>query len=471
MTTAGTMAQRLGQAQRQTPAQRQGQRQTQGQSLVMTPQLTQSIRMLAMSQAELDATVDKAVSANPFLKTGSKPLAAPTPRLPPASHALADGRLEDVWERVSAPPSLAAHLGLQIARSGAAPRVVAAARSIAVDLNEAGRLADPGETRRCLQASDDEFAAALELVRGLEPSGVGARNLQDCLTLQLQTRDRFDPAMAAIVSRLDLVANGDRPALRRLSGLDDADLADALGELRALDPAPGLRFVPQQPVPAPPDVLIRRDERGAWTVELNPETLPRVLVDREYHATVAPGLRTQADRTFVADALQEANWLVRSLDQRARTIVKVVGAVTAAQDAFLAQGVQALQPMTMREIADRIEMHESTVSRVTNAKTVLSPQGLHPLKFFFTTAIPGRSGASHSAAAVRDRIRTLVAREGTAVLSDDALVCRLREDGVEIARRTVAKYREALAIPSSVQRRRRIGVGGGSEYVAAGAAV
>ena len=436
-------------------AQRLSQTQTlrQGQTLVMTPQLRQSIRLLGMSQGELDAFLQEERQKNPLLRVLSPASSPPTPR---RLSAPSDGRIEDVWDRTASPPTLAEHLYRQIAEAGPPAAVAVVAKSIADDLDEAGYLPEPFALARRLGTPLATFAPALRLVRSLEPAGVGALNLADCLSLQLAARDRLDPAMRALVERLDEIAEERMDALRAASGLDAADLADALKELRQLDPRPGRRFTSDQVAPAPPDVLMRESERGGWTVELNPATLPRVLIDMDYHAAVANGLRTPGEREYVARALADANWLVRSLDQRARTTVRVVSAIAAAQDAFFAEGVRALKPLTMQAIADVIGMHESTVSRVVAHRTLLSPQGLLPLRFFFAPAIRGEGGEAHSATAVKDRIRSLVACEGTAILSDDAIKERLRSDGVEIARRTVAKYREAMAIPSSVLRRRAL---------------
>jgi len=205
-----------------------------------------------------------------------------------------------------------------------------------------------------------------------------------------------------------------------------------------------------------PDVLVRAAPDGSWQIELNPATLPRVLVNQDYYTTVARGRRSDADKTFLADCLQTANWLVKSLDQRARTILRVAGEIVRQQDAFLAYGVQHLRPLNLKTVADAISMHESTVSRVTSNKYMATPRGIFELKYFFTAAIASAEGGeAHSAEAVRFRIRRMIEDEPASdILSDDAIVATLRESGIDIARRTVAKYREAMRIPSSVQRRR-----------------
>ena len=439
----------MGTAQRLVQAGAQRQVQGQRQALAMTPQLTQSIALLAMPAVELEAYLAERAAANPLLAV------RPAPRGTFPASATAPARTPDAFAFVAQERTLAAHLCEQIARAAARAPVAAAARAIAHDLSPEGRASDTD----WLVADGHRPAdveAALALVRTLEPAGVGARDLAHCLALQLAARDRLDPAMRAVVANLPLVARGDRAGLMRASGLDDVELDDALAELRRLDPRPGLAFRREPDVVLPPDILMARDARGGWRVELNAETLPRALVDHATHARTLRSARTAAERAWLAEALHDATWLVRALDQRARTMLKVAEALVAAQDAFFEHGARALKPLTMNAIAERIAMHESTVSRVAAAKTICGPWGTAPLRFFFSPAIPGTDGGEHSAVAVQSRIAELVRHEGAEVLSDDAIVSRLRGDGVAIARRTVAKYRERLAIPSSLERRRGV---------------
>ena len=459
-------------------AQRLVQRQT--QSLVMTQQLTQSIRLLAMSNAELDAYVEEAVERNPLLARIEAPAAtlappAPSPAEslarsldtdvahvdPEARHHLARGTTlppvdaTDVWERTEfRAPGLADHLGAQIAMAGRSAEVTAIARALVHELDEAGYLREPQALGARLGVPSETFAEALALLRSLEPVGIGAADLRDCLALQIAARDRLDPAMRALLDNLPLLGARDFPALERATGLDLADLLDALGEIRALDPKPAARFAAPATADGPPDVLVREGPRG-WHVELNAETLPRVLVDRDYHATLVPGLRDEAARAYVAERMDDASWLVRAMDQRARTVLAVTREIVRRQDAFLCHGLAHMRPMTLRQVAEAIDVHESTVSRVTAAKSVATPRGVFALKFFFSAALAASDdGEAHSAAAVRERIRTMIAEEGRAVLSDEALVTALEAQGVRIARRTVAKYRDRLGIPSSALRRR-----------------
>jgi RNA polymerase sigma-54 factor len=266
--------------------------------------------------------------------------------------------------------------------------------------------------------------------------------------------------MQALLDNLELLARRDMRALVRLCGVDAEDMAEMVAELKRLDPKPGAGFDDD---PAPmlvPDVLMRRapimpePDAPDWILELNPETLPRVLVNRGFHARTLVGANREV-RAFLAEQYQSANWLVKSLEQRANTILKVSAEIVRRQDAFFHHGVSHLRPLILRDVAEAVEMHESTVSRVTANKYIATPRGNFELKYFFTTAIGGTGGETFSAEAIRHRIRNMVDAESTAdILSDDAIVAMLKREGVDIARRTVAKYREALHIPSSVQRKR-----------------
>jgi RNA polymerase sigma-54 factor len=292
-----------------------------------------------------------------------------------------------------------------------------------------------------------------------DPVGLFCVDLRECLAVQLAERNRLDPAMEILLDNLDLLARRELRRLMVLCGVDAEDLADMVTELRQLDPKPGALFDAPPLQALVPDVLMRAtpssDPLGdAWLLELNPETMPRVLVNQAFHARVAPRTARE-DKAFLAEKLQTANWLVKSLHQRAQTILKVAAEIVRQQDGFFRHGVGHLRPLILRDIADAVEMHESTVSRVTANKYIATPRGTFELKYFFTAAIAGTSGESHSAEAVRHRIRALVGAESADdVLSDDAIVAVLKREGVDIARRTVAKYREALRIPSSVQRKR-----------------
>jgi RNA polymerase sigma-54 factor len=324
-------------------------------------------------------------------------------------------------------------------------------------VDEAGYLTgDLAQVCAKLGAPAAEAEAVLAILQTFDPPGVCARNLTECLAIQLKERDRFDPAMQALVAHLDLLAKRDLAALRKICGVSDEDLTDMIGEIRQLNPKPGLAFGSTLVQPIVPDVFVRSGPDGNFIVELNSDTLPKVLVNQSYHAEVVKTAKSEKDKSYLADCLQTATWLMRALDQRAKTILKVSTEIVRQQDAFFVHGVQHLRPLNLKTVADAISMHESTVSRVTANKYMATSRGIFELKYFFTSAIASaHGGEAHSAEAVRDRISHLIAAESPQdVLSDDTIVEKLREAGIDIARRTVAKYREAMRIPSSVQRRR-----------------
>jgi RNA polymerase sigma-54 factor len=327
-----------------------------------------------------------------------------------------------------------------------------------IDLvDEAGYLTgEIAQVASLLDCPVERVAATLEQLQRFDPSGVCARSLKECLALQLRDRNRLDPAMATLLDHLDLLAKRDLPRLMRLCGVDADDLAEMVAEIKMLNPKPGLVFDLSPVQPVVPDVLMRMAPDGSWIVELNQDTLPKVLINHQYYAQVSRGARSKEEKEFISERFNSANWLVKSLHQRANTILKVATEIVRQQDSFFRQGVRYLRPLVLRDIAGAISVHESTVSRVTTNKYLAAPQGIYELKYFFTSAIGSAGGGdSHSAESVRHRIKTLIDEETAAeVLSDDRIVEILRGEGVDIARRTVAKYREALRIPSSVQRRR-----------------
>jgi RNA polymerase sigma-54 factor len=486
----------------------------QGQSLVMTPQLQQAIKLLQLSNLELGDYVETELERNPLLEreetqsADSEPAQheagesdSPLPDAPldqtltredfgtageldagrddlyadesraetqsPASAAtpLTDWTragtgggegTEDFEGSLSAEHTLKGHLESQLAIAAFAPAARFIADVLIEAVDEAGYLrADLAEVAERLGASAEECAAVLKTLQGFDPAGVFARDLGECLALQLKERDRLDPAMMALLTRLDLVAKRDTAALCALCALDASDIADMIAEIRQLNPKPGLAFGSEPVQSVVPDVYVRENTDGSWHVELNSDTLPRVLVNARYYAQVNKTARSRDDKTYLTECLNTANWLIKSLDQRARTIIKVASEIVRQQDAFLTHGVRHLRPLNLRLIADAIGMHESTVSRVTSNKYMATPRGLFELKYFFTASISSMNGGeAHSAEAVRDRIRELIGNEASDVLSDDRIVTMLGGDGIDIARRTVAKYREALRIPSSVERRR-----------------
>ncbi len=323
-------------------------------------------------------------------------------------------------------------------------------------VDEAGYLAgDLESVARALGCRVERVEAALALLQRFDPAGVFARNLSECLALQLAERDRLDPAMQALLDNLGLLARADMAGLMRSCGVDAEDLEDMIAEVKALNPKPGLAFNTEVVHAMVPDVFVRQDPDGSWHVELNHDTLPKVLINARYCARVSGQARSKQDRAYITEHLNSANWLIRSLDQRANTILRVATAIVRRQEGFFAHGVEHMRPLVLRAVAEAVDMHESTVSRVTSNKYMATPRGIFELKYFFTSAIGSSDGGeSHAAEAVRHRIRALIEGEGEAVLSDDGIAEILAREGVDIARRTVAKYREAMGIGSSVRRRR-----------------
>ena len=484
----------------------------QGQSLVMTPQLQQAIKLLQLSNVELAEYCEAELEKNPLLERDDRE-AAPVSETPDAGGEAAANERADValsrddfsktsemdeaahdnmydgeprkaaeapqsgsltdWttvksgnaydgedsleSSVAADASLKDHLEGQLSIAALLPedRMILLALIDAVD--ETGYLrGDLLEMSSRLGCEIEDVQAVLGVLHGFDPVGVGARDLAECLSLQLKAKDRLDPAMKLLLSRLDLVARRDMAQLTALCGVDSEDVADMISEIRQLNPKPGLAFGTEPVTPVVPDVFVKEGPDGGWLVELNSDTLPRLLVNNQYYGTVSKTARDKDCKNYLNDCLNSANWLVKSLDQRAKTILKVASEIVRHQDAFLTHGVRHLRPLNLRTIADAISMHESTVSRVTSSKYIATPRGLFELKYFFTASIQSIDGAeSHSAEAVRDRIREMIENEEPReILSDDRIVSLLTADGVNIARRTVAKYREALRIPSSVERRR-----------------
>jgi len=373
-----------------------------------------------------------------------------------------DGEATDFADRLSRDPTLRDHLLEQLNTEFDDPRERLIGAVIIEFLEPSGYLAD-GDTvvataAAMLGVDNATVEAVLVRMQHFDPPGILARNLAECLAIQLRHRDRFDPAMEALCRHLNLLAERRFSDLARLCGVDSSDLADMIAEIRALDPKPGERFdggIEAQAVI--PDILMRASRGGGWTIELNPDTLPRVLVNRRYYSEVSHSCRTAADREYLTERLNAANWLIRSLDQRAQTILKVATEIVNQQEEFFQHGVSRLRPLVLRNIAEIIGMHESTVSRVTSNKFMSTPRGMFELKYFFSTAIPRADGGeSFAAEAIRHRLKALIDGENPDdILSDDTLVEQLQGEGMDIARRTVAKYREQLGIPSSVQRRRQ----------------
>ncbi|MGN6356937.1 MAG: RNA polymerase factor sigma-54 [Novosphingobium sp.] len=486
----------------------------QSQSLVMTPQLQQAIKLLALSNLELETFIGDAIAANPLLELGEAAPPAAEATAPPAEaratnletspadrliaegHAESDAPLDlrgageererdtgdgdlgpdwggalhsgggedgpDFENRAAEGLSLTEHLQAQLALAAPDRRTALIAGHLIGLLDEAGYLtATLAETAEELGIDEEEAQAGLDLLQSLDPTGVGARTLGECIALQAREADRYDPAMARLIDNLDLVARGEFARLKRMCGVDDEDLADMLGELRNYDPKPGLRFAGGGGDPVTPDILITPRADGGWDIALNQGTLPRLIVNRAYYVEMRGAVGSKSEKGWLSERLADANWLVKALDQRQKTILKVAAEIVKQQDGFFRHGVSQLKPLTLRTVAEAIEMHESTVSRVTSNKYLNCARGTYELKYFFTSGVARVGGAADadgaaSAEAVKAAIRSLIdAEKPDAILSDDALVDLLKAKGFDLARRTVAKYREAIGLGSSVQRRRQ----------------
>ncbi|MGD9800070.1 MAG: RNA polymerase factor sigma-54 [Parvularculaceae bacterium] len=483
----------------------------QSQQLVMTPQLQQAIKLLQLSNLELSEFVEQQLEENPFLERAAEQEAPETGErsqnddetpgdqgsaaldldsdasasraaealdAPNDDAASGDSDTEyrsNEWanvgsgggtsfeddrafgETLSRDISLWEHLTEQLHVAARDSQSVFIGAYLIDLIDEAGYLRESVETiaeRLGAEAADVE--STLKLIQTFDPSGVGARDLKECLSIQLSDLDRLDPAMRSFIDNLELLAKGDLKGLLRATGSDEEDIRDMIAEVRALNPKPGYAYGSEPVQVVTPDVIVRKAADGGWKIELNSETLPKVLVNRVYYASVSKAKCREEDTLFVSEQFANANWLVKSLDQRARTILKVASEIVRQQDAFLVYGVRHLRPLNLRAVADAISMHESTVSRVTANKYIATPRGIFELKYFFTASIASSEGGeAHSAEAVRFRIKELIDGETCDnVLSDDRIVEILRGDGIDIARRTVAKYRETMNIASSVQRRR-----------------
>ncbi len=414
----------------------------QQQKLAMSPRLTQAIHVLQLGGAELEAYLEAEAAKNPLLS------------LPP-SRSRNDGYA--AMERLGAAETRLEGLHRQIGLMRLPAKVATLAKALAGELGESGYLRSPVfELADRLQASTREVEAALAALQACEPAGIGARSVAECLALQLKARGRFDPVIEVVLDNLMLVAAGDVAALSAKTGEPESTVREMLCEIRALSPRPGAGLGALPPVEVVPEVEVTPGEMGQWHVALIPETLPKVLIDQSYMADVAKSGEAAAD--FTQQNLEAANWLIRALDQRAQTILKVAKAIVAHQFAWFEKGDIAMRPLTLSMIAAEIGVHESTVSRVTAGKYLTCRRGTYELKHFFTAKIAGIDKKSEfSALGVRARIKHHIAQESyEKTLSDDALVNILRSEGVDIARRTVAKYRETMGIPSSMLRRKKM---------------
>ena len=475
----------------------------QSQQLVMTPQLQLAIKLLTLTNVELETYIGDEMERNPLLSTddggdgvaGEAPADAVLIMVDPVTGGLDQllgtatagtdapldidytgeafnhdsgsdlsdwgaaasngvGEDNDFEQVADADQSLVDVLGAQASAAFDAADLIIA-RHIIDLIDDAGYLTeDLCSIADRMGVEPARVETVLAVIQSFEPTGVGARSLGECLALQAREVDRLDPAMACFLEHLDLVARNDLVGLMRACQLDREDITDMIRELRRYDPKPGLRYGGERAPPVVADVFVTRGDDGEWRIELNAATLPRLIIDRDYQAVLEKG-GDKATTSFVGDCLVSANWLMKALDQRARTIVKVASELVKQQRGFFEHGVAELRPLTLRSIAEAVEMHESTISRVTSTKYLQCERGLFELRYFFTSGIHSNDGGeAASALSVKDRIARLIAGESDDTLSDDQLVKVLQAEGFDVARRTVAKYREALGLPSSYNRRR-----------------
>ena len=484
----------------------------QSQSLVMTPQLQQAIKMLQLSNLELSEYIEDEIEKNPMLErdegerdqddargeeSGDKledadalqsidfsvsqkaeieddardvdydntysddsPADGGLEQYPPAAFADASGGGSfdslgaNLEETVSERLSLREHLSSQLSMDITDPVDQVIGLHLIDMLDEAGYFCgDPKSVASLLNCEVKRVEKTLLKLQDFDPPGIFARSLSECLGLQLAEKNRLDPCMQTFLNNLDLVANRNFDELARVCEADLEDVLDMVEEIRALDPKPALAFDYFITQPITPDVIMRSAAGGGWIIELNSDSLPKILVNNHYYTQVSG--QSKSEKKYISEQINSANWLVKSLHQRATTILKVARELVVQQNLFFLKGVKYLKPLVLRDIAEAIEMHESTVSRVTSNKYIATPRGIYELKYFFTPSIAATGGGVHSAESVRHRIRAHIDSEDPRrILSDDKLVEILKTEGIEIARRTVAKYRESMKIFSSVQRRR-----------------
>jgi RNA polymerase sigma-54 factor len=491
----------------------------QSQSLVMTQQLQQSIKLLQLSAGELQEFLNEELEKNPLLQReegegapaeeGQEP-APDTPltaderdaaerrelevkegdfsvneslydedfsgdwndeartdfsRFSADTHHQGSGRHYDADEEganlestLTSERSLREHLIEQIAVDFTDPAERLLAGRLVDLLDDSGYLReDTGQLAAELGAEEDDLEAVIAKLQRLDPPGIFARSLTECLTIQLRESNRLDPVMEAMLQNIDLMAKGDILGLRKLCGVDEEDFTQMLADLKRCNPKPASGFMHDAAAAVIPDVLVRRGRGGVWLVELNGEALPRLLVNRQYAGEVH-GRAAKETKKYLNDQMAHANWLLKALDQRAQTILKVAQEIVKQQEMFLLHGIRFLKPLVLKDIAAAIGMHESTISRVTTSKFIATPRGTLEMKYFFTSAISSGSsgGEDFSSKTVMYYIRELVDGEDPKkILSDDQIVKKLKDRNIDVARRTVTKYREAMHIPSSVIRRKQ----------------
>lgn len=474
----------------------------QSQSMVMTPQLQQSIQILQYTSLELSAHVTQMVEQNPFLENPDSNVDSieqsheqdgESPKIQEQDTLL--DRTGDKWaddnvssavyedtdlaytgvsnfkhndgsaqrdpfeELTSKEMTLREYINDQINIDIHTPHERMIAYYLTDQLDQSGYLdIEFKQVAEQLKCKPAEIKAVLKQLQGFDPAGVFATGLAECLTLQLKDRNRYDPVIGRLVEHLELVAIGDIKKLARLCKTSEEEVIEMCQEIKRLNPKPGDMFAADAVSIQQPDVFLKKSPEGEWVIEVNTQALPKVLVNQKYYAKLVKEVEGQKEqKKYIVEQINSANWLVKAMDQRAQTILKVATEILTQQREFFDNGVRYLKPLVLSDIAEQVELHESTVSRVVNGKYMATPMGLYELKYFFSSGVG--AGASeeggHSSTAVKYMIKELIDQEDPKkILSDDKISQILKEKGVDVARRTVMKYREALNIPSSVQRRK-----------------
>ena len=446
----------------------------------MTPQLQQAIRLLQLSVLDLNAQIQEALEENIMLEMEDLP---DVPQTNAETTAEVETiRAEDTWQERSAEriqdsgwngegrpisefadesgQTLREHLLWQLEMEHFTPRQVVIGETIIDSINDDGYLtADLDEISASLDAETEvtieEIEETLNKVQGLDPIGVGARSIAECIVLQLSQLDASTPALQLAIdladSHLDLIASRDYGELRRSLRTSEEGLHDAVALVKSCNPKPGLAVSPAATEYVIPDVFVRKVD-NRWQVEISSTGIPRLSVNQQY----ARLLRGNGDHAVLRTQLQEARWLIRSLEIRNETLMKVATSIVTRQTEFLEHGDEAMRPMVLRDIAEEIGMHESTISRVTTNKYMHTPRGVFEFKYFFSSHLSSTEGEDQSSTSVRAKIRKLIGAENPAKpMSDSKIASQLAEEGISVARRTVAKYREAMNIASSSERRKR----------------
>ena len=449
-----------------------------GQTLTMTPQLQQAIRLLQLPVLDLNAQIQDALEENIMLEmedlpdvprtSGESTVEIETIKAEDSWQTRANDRIVDSgWNGEGRPiaefadesgNTLREHLLWQLEMEDFSPREAVIGEAIIDAINDDGYLTIPLDD---IEASIDddvsieEIETTLAKVQNLDPVGVGARSLSECIILQLRQLDddtaALDLAIRIAADHLDLVATRAHGELRRTLQASEEDLHSALALVRGCNPKPGLAVSPAAAEYVVPDVFVRKVD-NRWQVEISPTGVPRLSVNQTY----ANLLRGSGDHAVLRSQLQEARWLIRSLEIRNETLLKVATSIVARQTEFLEQGDEAMKPMVLKDIAEEIGMHESTISRVTTNKYMHTPRGVFEFKYFFSSHLSSANGEDQSSTSVRAKIRKLIGAENPQKpLSDSKIANLLAEEGIKVARRTVAKYRESMNIASSSERRQR----------------